>query len=126
MCWGGCGTDPLNTFNVAVSSIYGHLEHYILQQRQLLLSHSSGPGSGNFFCQSSPLTHSHAHTLSLSSQPPFSPIPMSRLNSPTSRPHRVEQLKKVWEHLPPLVLSSQSYYVCLHRRNVLMRDSQKS
>lgn len=39
----------------------------------------------------SQLIHTHTHTL----QPPFSPIPISRLNSPTSRPHRVEQLKKV-------------------------------
>jgi hypothetical protein len=60
-------------------------------QRGISSSQISLPGD---LARPSPLSSCTMDTSTAWRAPPFSPIPMSRLNSPTSRPHRVEQLKK--------------------------------
>ena len=58
------------------------------------------------------LTHTHTHTHT---QPLSSPIAIMRINSPTSRQHRVEQIKQVCvtylvdqSHINPLVCVTQT------------------
>ena len=79
VCLGYCSTVLLPNMCYTCTCIYAYM--YIIVHNMHVVS---------IYMYVVPPTYTCIHT-----QPPFSPIPISRLNSPTSRPHRVEQLKKV-------------------------------